>query len=126
MNGNIRITGVGNDVAVGGVNGNIDVLSTEGGLDAGLVNGNITADLTLPTGSDVALGTVNGNLTLTVQKDANANLSASWVNGGFSSQNITINQLETTPTTVRGRLGIGGVDISLGTTNGQIALRGRD
>lgn len=126
VNGNVTASGVENDVSVGNVNGNIGLTEIRGGVSAGLVNGNIVADVILPRGMDVALGTVNGNLTLSVQDGASARVEASWVNGGFSADAGLDFQLEeATQGSVRGLLGDGAGQISMGTTNGQIALRRR-
>lgn len=125
VNGNITVTGAEAEVNVGNVNGNIDLVRVTGAVSVGLVNGNVIADVILPRGEDVALATVNGNLTLALNSDASASLEASWVNGGFSSSGIDLQLDQITQSTARGTLGDGAGDISMGTTNGQILVRGR-
>jgi len=122
VNGDVRAEGLASNIDVSTVNGGLEV-ETSGSVEATTVNGSIDA---IMESSDWAgtleFSTVNGSISLDVPDDLDADLDASWVNGGLETD---------LPFTVQGRmsrrhaegvLGQGGPAIELETVNGSIEI----
>lgn len=123
VNGRIEATGLANDVDVATVNGGVHV-STSGFADASTVNGDIDAAVGRADAErGLTLKTVNGSITLDVPDDLNADVSASWVNGGLDTALPLTLKGRLTRHAARGVLGDGGASLTLATVNGSIRLR---
>jgi hypothetical protein len=140
-NGNIELTGRYSDVRAGTTNGDIRCDSVVGALDLSTTNGSIKAQDVVgrvkvgTTNGGVTLGlrdikdtieagTTNGSITLRVQGDLNADLTARTTNGRVNTD-FPITILGTVGGSrhrVEGRIGGGGPEISLHTTNGSIHI----
>ncbi len=123
VNGEVLAYDLGGDVRANTVNGDIEV-STDGFARAETVNGSI----------DVAMGasdfregaefsTVNGSITLDVDDEVDADVRASWLNGGFESDLPFTLEGRVGKRSARGVLGQGGAELVLQTVNGSIRIR---
>lgn len=123
VNGDVRTAGLRSEVRAATVNGSL-ALETSGAVAGTTVNGSIRAAMGgREWPGTLEFSTVNGSIVLDVPDDLDADVDASWVNGGLESD---------LPFTTRGRigrrhaegaLGEGGPDIELSTVNGSIRIR---
>lgn len=121
-NGIVDVNGLASDVDVSTTNGAIRIV-TEGVARARTTNGDIDVVMgSLGTG-DLEFRTTNGDVTLTLPGDLNAEFSAATTNGNFSSDFPVLVQGSFGPRRMEGRIGSGGRQLELGTTNGDIRLR---
>jgi hypothetical protein len=123
VNGEIEADNLGADVMAQTVNGDVEI-STAGFAQAETVNGSIDVSM---GASDFSRGaefsTVNGSITLDVDDAVNANLDASWLNGGFESDLPFTLDGRLGKRSARGVLGDGGPELELKTVNGSIRIR---
>ena len=124
VNGNIEAQALKSDADVSTVNGRV-TLSTTGLASARTVNGSIEASVGSGQGNEpLEFETVNGSITVRLPKDANANLHAQMLNGGFDSDfPVTVQSFRGTNKRITGTIGKGGRDLDLHTINGSIRLR---
>lgn len=124
VNGGVSIGQVLGAVVVNVVNGAVALENLGGSLTVTLVNGAVTARTALAPGEAIDLQTVNGNLTLDIPRNTSAQVTARLVNGVISISNLTLQSVQTTPTSLSGTLGSGEGRVDLETVNGNILLRG--
>lgn len=123
VNGDVFADDLGGDVVAMTVNGDIEV-STEGFAQAETVNGDIDVrmdDADFERGADFS--TVNGSITLDVADAVDADVRASWLNGGFESDLPFTIDGRIGKRSARGTLGDGGAELRLETVNGSIRIR---
>lgn len=123
VNGGVEVKSVGGEVQAHSVNGKIVVDSAES-LTAHTVNGGIEAKLaqTNWTGKR-ELQTVNGGIHLELMGSPDVMIHAETVNGGISSDfPITVSG-RISPKKLNGKVGNGGRDLTMQTTNGGIKIR---
>ena len=123
VNGDVGAVDMASNLDVSTVNGRLDV-ETSGAVQGTTVNGSIHAAMAARDwNGTLELTTVNGSIELDVADDIDADIEASWVNGGLDTD---------LPLSVRGRmsrrhaegsLGRGGPEIELTTVNGSIRIR---
>lgn len=124
-NGIVDVNGLTGEVDVSTTNGAIHI-DTQGFARARTTNGDI--DVTMgstaaSTANDFEFRTTNGDVTVTLPGDLNAELNASTTNGNFSSDFPVMVQGSFGPRRMEGRIGNGGRQLTLSTTNGDIRLR---
>lgn len=123
VNGDVRAADLASDVAAATVNGGIE-LSTSGSAAAETVNGSIRATMNSHDwAGTLAFETVNGSISLDVPDDLDADVDASWVNGGLETDLPFTVQGRMSRRHAEGALGAGGPDIELTTVNGSIRIR---
>lgn len=123
VNGGIEVVDLTSDVRATTVNGDVDV-STTGSAEAETVNGSI--DVTMgaaPPDGGLTLETVNGSIELDLPDDVDAELDASWLNGGLESDLPILLTGRMGRRNARGTLGDGGPLLELSTVNGSIRIR---
>jgi hypothetical protein len=125
VNGSVAATGLSGDVEAYSVNGDVDV-STTGLARAHTVNGTVDVAFgrTDWTG-DLKFESVNGSVTVTLTGTVNADVNASTVNGGISSDYPLTVQGRFGPRSIRGTIGSGGRSLTLSSVNGSIAIKRR-
>jgi hypothetical protein len=125
VNGGVAVRELEGDVEVATVNGGITA-SSRGLVRAETVNGSVTASLgqTDWTGS-LSLKTVNGSLTVELPDGASADVRASTVNGGITTDFPLTVKGKWGPKHLDGTLGSGGRQLELETVNGGIRLKKR-
>jgi len=123
VNGSVSVHGVEGRGELHSVNGDVEVLRSSGRFSAQTTNGNLRLELSgLDDGMPMNLETVNGSVLLGLPSTAAANLTVLNLNGEFSSE------LPVTPSgsgsshNFRGKIGVGGDEITLRTTNGVVHL----
>lgn len=142
VNGGVEVTGRYGRAEVGTTNGSVTVKDASGELEAGTTNGSvhvsrfegrIKADTTngnirlegVAFKDGVSAETTNGSITLGLvsSETLNADLRASVTNGHITVDfPITLQNLRQSKRRIEGRIGQGGPEISLHTTNGSISL----
>ncbi len=123
VNGIVSATGLQSDVEAHTVNGKI-TLATTGVASAHTVNGGIEASLGSTSWNDqLEFTTVNGSVDLTVPAGLNAEVHASTVNGGLTTDFPLTVSGRWGPKSLNGRIGNGGRNLKLSTVNGGIWLR---
>jgi hypothetical protein len=125
VNGSLEIEGVGGEVEASTVNGKL--LAKGLGADAKLssVNGTVEAAFeTLEGVKSVSVETVNGKVDLTLPANADAEVSASTVNGGIQGDGeLKAKKNWPVGNNLRGTLGKGGTQVRAETVNGAIRIR---
>jgi DUF4097 and DUF4098 domain-containing protein YvlB len=123
-NGSIAIKDAAGEFEAGTTNGGVRVEGFDGRLEADTTNGSIKLEgLTLK--GALSAETTNGSITVVVAapEALNADLNASVTNGHITVDfPVTINGLKGSKKRIEGRIGQGGPEISLHTTNGSITL----
>jgi DUF4097 and DUF4098 domain-containing protein YvlB len=123
-NGSIAIKDAAGEFEAGTTNGGVRVTGFDGRLEADTTNGGIKLEgLTLK--GALSAETTNGSITVVVAapESLNADLNASVTNGHITVDfPVTINGLKGSKKRIEGRIGQGGPEISLHTTNGSITL----
>ena len=123
MNGDVEALDLASDVSLTSVNGDVDV-STSGYAEARTVNGSIDARMgRIDPEGGLSFQTVNGSIELDLPDDVDADLDASWVNGGLDSELPLSIQGRIGRRSARGLLGSGGPRLELSTVNGSIRIR---
>ena len=130
VNGRIAIDDVSSDITASAVNGEMQVRGAAGSLKLSTVNGRMVAELvSLGRGQSVALSSVNGQIEATLPAEADAEVSASTVNGGMTSEFPALVVQKEFPASkkLKGPLGNGGASVKASTVNGAIRFRqGKD
>jgi DUF4097 and DUF4098 domain-containing protein YvlB len=120
VNGPVEIEGVRGEVVVNSVNGPVSVTGVLGKTTLSTVNGPVKAafkELHEPA----SLASVNGTVTIALAAGVDANLSATTLHGGISSDfPITVERSSPLGQKLEGELGAGGPQIKLSTVNGGI------
>jgi tRNA A-37 threonylcarbamoyl transferase component Bud32 len=130
VNGRVVIDDVSGDIEASTVNGEMQIHGAAGSLKLSTVNGRLVAELVaLGRGQSVALSSVNGHIEATLPADANAEVSASTVNGSMTSEFPALVVQKKFPISkkLNGTLGHGGASVKASTVNGGINFRrGKD
>jgi hypothetical protein len=126
INGRIVIEDVSGDIETSAVNGETQVQDAAGNLKLSSVNGPVKAQMaSLGRGQSVSLDAVNGQLEATLPANANAEVSASTLNGGLSSEFPALVVKKEFPVGrhLQGTLGNGVARVKASTVNGSINFR---
>ncbi len=126
VNGRIVIEDVSGDIEASTVNGEMQVQDAAGSLKLSTVNGRIEAELvSLGNGQSVSLDAVNGQIEAILPTHADAQVSASTVNGSISSEFASLVVKKEFPVSkhLKGILGNGGASVKASTVNGGIRFR---
>ena len=112
------------ELEAGTTNGEVRVSRFEGRIEADTTNGNIRLE-GVGFKDGVTAETTNGSITLAIAspESLNADLRAGVTNGHITVDfPVTLQNLSKSKRRVEGRIGQGGPEISLHTTNGSIKL----
>ena len=123
-NGDVTVEGGSGELEASTTNGDVRVRGFEGRLEAGTTNGQIRLEAITVKGG-LKAGTTNGGITLAVTspETLNADLRAGTTNGHVAVDfPVTLQSLKQSKRRIEGRIGQGGPEISLHTTNGSITL----
>jgi DUF4097 and DUF4098 domain-containing protein YvlB len=122
VNGGVEVTGLQSDVDSHTVNGKIRVVTT-GAARAQTVNGSIEVAMgSVSWNESLAFTTVNGSIDLTMPAGVSADVHASTVNGGLTTDFPLTVSGRWGPKSLNGKIGSGGHDLKLTTVNGGIRL----
>lgn len=120
-NGHVTIDNVDGYVKADTTNGIINIQGTKGIGDLETTNGNIFAQV-LDFEDDIKIKTTNGNIDLEMNPSLNADIEMRTSNGKISVKDITLTLSESEATYLEGKLGEGGNEVKVTTTNGNIDL----
>lgn len=123
VNGSLLVSQVSGDIDGSLVNGKTDIRDLSGRLNISAVNGTITANYTsLDNVKEIRLKSVNGAINLGLPASPNAEVSASTVNGGITTDFPLQVKGKFVGRHLDGTLGSGGTRIELSNVNGSIRL----
>jgi DUF4097 and DUF4098 domain-containing protein YvlB len=122
VNGAVDIENVEGDVAASSVNGSATATGLRGEAHLSSVNGPVSATF-VQINKGVVLESVNGSVKVAVPPQANAEVSASTVNGGIGSDfSLPAKKHFPVGQNLRAKLGEGGPLIKISTVNGGIRI----
>jgi len=124
-NGEITATGIGGAFDATATNGRITGIDLSGRATVSTTNGVVSLTMAAIAEGGVRAETTNGTVTLTLPRDANATLTTQVTNGAITHENLDLQIIESSRRRLDGRLGAGGPDIRVRTTNGAVRLIGR-
>jgi hypothetical protein len=121
VNGSFKVQGLTGEVNASLVNGKIQASDLTGTADLATVNGSIDASYTsLNNVREVKLKSVNGSINLVLPQSPNAEIDASTMNGGITTDFPLQVKGHWVGKNMSGTLGSGGVHIELNNVNGSI------
>ncbi len=125
VNGNVTVTGAGEDSKIETVNGDVN-FDGAGASSLSTVNGKVIGAFSRATWEgSMKVETVNGSVELTFPADFSAELSGETMNGSIRTDfPITIDKGWGSKS-FKGRIGSGGHSLKIETVNGEIVLRKR-
>lgn len=123
-NGTLFMGGVVGEANARTVNGRIQLEDIFGSVTARSTNGSIRVRLdTLPAQAALSFRTTNGSVTAELPASLSADVDLSTTNGRINSHFPVVSGGEISSRRFRGRIGEGGRELSMRTTNGSITLR---
>jgi len=123
VNGSLEVSQVNGEIDANLVNGKTDLRDLSGRLNISAVNGTITANFrSLDNVKEIHLKSVNGAINLGLPSSPNAEVSASTVNGGITTDFPLQVKGKFMGHRLNGTLGNGGTRIELSNVNGSIRL----
>jgi DUF4097 and DUF4098 domain-containing protein YvlB len=123
VNGALNVQKLSGDVNANLVNGKLNASDLSGAADLATVNGTIQANYaSLNNVREIKLKSVNGTINLQLPQSPNADVSASVVNGGISTDFPLTVKGHFVGKSMSGTLGSGGVRIELNNVNGGIHI----
>lgn len=138
-NGAVQIYDVSGNVSASSSNGNVIVENVDGYVEASSSNGDVEVkncksigDLSTSNGrifaeifdfeEDIDIKTSNGRITVYINPSLNADIEMETSNGDIDISGLTLNLSQTSDKYMKGKLGIGGNEIDIETSNGNIFL----
>ena len=121
VNGAIEIDGASGVLEAQTKNGSIRIQDIRGRLQAKTTNGRVRASFSTPPDGEVALNTKNGSVRLTLPPQTHANVVARTVVGSIATDFPLVVQGEIGKR-LEGKLGEGGLPITISTVNGSIRI----
>ncbi len=123
VNGSLSLQKITGEIDANLVNGKLRASDLTGEADLATVNGTIDADYTsLNNVRGIKLKSVNGTINLTLPQSPNAEVSASVVNGGITTDFPLTVKGHLVGKSLNGTLGSGGLQIELSNVNGGIHI----
>lgn len=121
VNGSITADDVSNQLKIEVVNGSITLNDCTGEVRLETVNGKILCSTHETQGINIS--TVNGSVDIQIPNSINANISASYQNGGFSYDEMKFKDLKQESKKLFAKIGEStDIDISVETVNGKISF----
>ncbi len=122
VNGGVEIENLAGDVEASSVNGPVNATGLAGQVGLATVNGSVKA-MVLAVSKGISLKSVNGSVNLRLPANANADVSATTVNGSISSD-FQLQNTKQGPVgrKLEGKLGEGGPAIKMSSVNGGIEI----
>ncbi len=123
VNGSLNVSQVTGEIDANLVNGKTDLRDLSGRLNVSAVNGTITANYrSLDNVKEIHLKSVNGAINLGLPASPNAEVRASTVNGGITTDFPLQVQGKFVGHHIDGTLGSGGTQIEVSNVNGSIRI----
>jgi len=124
-NGEVKVTAIAGFVKVEATNGDVELTGIEKGADVDATNGRIQVDLAAVGDAGVRCKTTNGQIVLTLPTSAKATLAARVTNGVVHTENLNVESTDSSYRRLDAKLGGGGPEIRLDTTNGEVRIVGK-
>lgn len=124
VNGDITTDRMTSDVTVNNENGVVYFAEYHGNCIVNLTNGNIFGDYSIPDFGYARLTLVNGNIDIHIPQSTSAYLNSNVTNGQIVVSDLNLQDVLSSSTFLRGRLGSGRGTITLSVTNGDISVSG--
>jgi hypothetical protein len=124
VNGAIQINNINNYISINNTNGNALINNCSGNTYINLINGLIDCRQSMPLNGRITLYTINGNINLGIPSGTSSDVSVSTISGSINYYNLNFINLNSTLSSLQGRLGNGQGKIILSTINGRINLTG--
>jgi DUF4097 and DUF4098 domain-containing protein YvlB len=123
VNGSLNLQSLSGEIKTDLVNGKLRASDLAGTADLATVNGTVEANYSnLNNVREIKLSSVNGTVNLLLPQSPNADVSASTVNGGISTDFPLTVKGKFVGKSMSGTLGSGGVKIDLSNVNGSIHI----
>ena len=123
VNGSMTVQKLTGEINANLVNGKVQASDLTGSADLATVNGTIEANYSsLTSVREIKLKSVNGTIDLRLPQSPNADIQASTVNGGISTEFPLQVKGKWVGKSLSGTLGSGGVHIELSNVNGSIRV----
>jgi Toastrack DUF4097 len=123
VNGSLTVQKLTGELTANLVNGKVQASDLTGTADLATVNGSVEANYnSLKDVREIKLNSVNGSINLTLPQSPDAEIDASTVNGGISTDFPLQVKGHWVGKNMSGTLGSGGVKIELNNVNGSIHL----
>jgi DUF4097 and DUF4098 domain-containing protein YvlB len=119
-NGSIKLNGVAGSAAAATTNGSIHIRDANT-TSAETTNGNVEVEVKATPEQDIKFASTNGSVTVRVASGVNADVKMSTCNGRVSATDVKA--IEATRTRLNGKLGNGGKQLRIETSNGNATLR---
>ncbi|KAA3610437.1 MAG: hypothetical protein D8M58_05520 [Calditrichaeota bacterium] len=124
VNGDIIVDSLQGDLLINLVNGPVKLNNIYSNVTVDVVNGNIDGHVTLPSQGNCTMGIVNGPITLAIPQNTSAQFSAKLTNGSINLNNLELQNMQSSNTSMTGTLSTGQGSIDLQTVNGTISVNG--
>lgn len=124
-NGEVEVEGIGGVLTVHAVAGRISGTSLGNGADVSLVNGRLSLEFAKLGDAGVRCKTTNGQIVVTIPSAAKATIAARVVNGTIRTENLAVQDSDSSRRRLDATIGGGGPDIRLEATNGEIRVVGK-
>lgn len=125
-NGEVDVAGIGGVLTVKAVNGRISATSLGNGADVSAVNGRLSLEFEKVGEAGVRCKTTNGEIVITIPTASKATIAARVVNGDIRTENLAVQDNDSSRRRLDGTIGGGGPEIRLETTNGAIRVVGKE
>jgi hypothetical protein len=123
-NGTLNMSGIVGEARARTINGRIEVSDVFGPVTLQSTNGAIRARLeTLPADAALSFRSTNGSITAELPEQLGADIELATTNGRIHTGYSVTTDAEISRRRFRGRIGDGGRNISMRTTNGSITMR---
>jgi hypothetical protein len=122
-NGVVVVSDIDGRVVAQTTNGGIRATGIGGGIEARSVNGRVDVQVAALGDDPILLTGINGEVRLALPESAAATVTATTVNGTVVRSGLNFDVVDESRRRFEGRLNGGGLPITLGVTNGRIAIR---
>jgi DUF4097 and DUF4098 domain-containing protein YvlB len=123
-NGKVEVEKVTGEMDIRSTNGQLILTAVVGNIFAKTTNGSIRAEvLSFSENDQVNLKTTNGKITIALPENIHADISAQTTNGSIRTDLPVETTRGISGNKLRGKIGNGGSEIDLHTTNGSISIQ---
>ncbi len=133
VDGNVSVEGISGEIEVNAIDGDVTLVDVSGGIVANSVDGRVRVELSPgPLMNPISLATVDGDVSLEIDRDLDANLSVSTIDGKFACnfesrlKKSGGGSRRIVGVSVSGIIGQGGLPISVNTIDGDVRIEQRD
>ena len=128
VNGPLELSGVTGEVRASAVNASMSIKGLASEAELSTVNSRLEAEFDrLPNSGRISAKSVNGSVTVSIPSNANVEVEANTLNGGIHNDfNLPVQNGRPVGHKMRGKIGDGGLEITMHNVNGRVDLRHND